>query len=101
MIPSKTILPLLLILAWLTSYGQTTAQKQPTARLNKIDLLQTDKEVFAFIKEKFPEITGKEKFDKYFDETPKIADSLKAKNWIKADINNDGETDLLVFRAYH
>lgn len=101
MATSKTILTLLLISVWLTSCGQITSQKQSTIKLNKIDSLLTDKDVFAFVKQKFPKFKGDGAFDNYPNETQQIADSLKIKNWVKADIDNNGETDLLVFRAYH
>lgn len=97
----KTILTLLLISVWLTSCGQIISQKQLTVKLNKIDSLQTDKEVFTFVKQKFPKFNVDGTFDNYPNETQQIADSLKIKNWVKADIDNNGETDLLIFRAYN
>jgi hypothetical protein len=66
---------------------------------NKIDSLNTDKDVFTFIRKHFQEYDGRESFDYYRNETQQIADSLKVRNWVKADIDNNGETDLLVFRA--
>ncbi|MBI4931483.1 MAG: hypothetical protein HY841_12010 [Bacteroidetes bacterium] len=63
---------------------------------NKIDSLTTDKDVFAFVQQFFPDFKG---FDEYYNETIKISDSLKVRNWTKTDIDNNGETDLLVFRG--
>ena len=80
----------------MTSCGQITSQEQSKVKLNKIDSLLTDKEVFAFVKQKSPKFKGNGTFDNYPNETQQIADSLKIKNWVKADIDNNGETDLLV-----
>lgn len=61
--------------------------------------MQSDKAVFAFVKQKFPKYNGQGTFDNYRNETQQTADSLNTKKWVKADINNDGVTDLLIFRA--
>src|SRR5580765_2920311 len=70
-----------------------------TGTPNKIDSLKTDKDVFAFVRQNFPTYEGRESFDDYRNETRQIADSFKVRNWTKADIDNNGETDLLIFRA--
>jgi hypothetical protein len=66
---------------------------------NKIDSLKTDKDVFAFVRQFFNDFKSNGSFDKYYNETIKVADSLKVRNWVKTDIDDNGETDLLVFRA--
>jgi Domain of unknown function (DUF6438) len=95
----KSILIILSTSLWLSSFAQLNGQGLITGSLKKIDSLQTDKEVFSFLKRQFPEYNGNETFDNYRNETQQIADSLEVKNWVKTDIDNNGETDLLIFRA--
>ncbi len=66
---------------------------------NEIDDVKTEKEVLKFVRRFFPDLKTKGPFDKYYDETIKIADSLKVRTWVKTDIDNNGETDLVVFLA--
>jgi len=69
-------------------------------KANQIDSLKTDEQVLEFLNKTFP--TKKENpyyFDHYYNETIKVADSLKVKKWIKIDIDQNGETDLLVFEG--
>jgi hypothetical protein len=61
-------------------------------------LLKTDKDVFAFLNKEFPQ-DSINKFDKYYNENIRIADSLKFRNWIKDDIDDNGETDLILFNT--
>lgn len=67
---------------------------------NRIDSLNTDKQVIAFLNHNFP--TQKNDlyyFDHYYNETIKVADSLKVKKWVKVDMDQNGETDLVVFNG--
>jgi hypothetical protein len=66
---------------------------------NSIDSIKTDKDVFIFVKQFFSKQNAKEKFDNYYTEAIEVPDSLKNKHWFKADIDNNGETDLLVCGA--
>jgi hypothetical protein len=66
---------------------------------NEIDSLKTDKEVFAFVRQFFKDFKSDGSFNEYYNETIKVADSLNVSNWVKADIDNNCETDLCVFRA--
>jgi hypothetical protein len=66
---------------------------------NSIDVIKTDEDVFTFIRQFYPHVKLKGTFGKYYNETIKFADSLKVKNWVKTDIDNNGETDLLMFNA--
>lgn len=75
-----------------TFFGQKT--------LNKIDSLNSESAVFALVKYQMPEYQGNGVFETYYGKRQKIADSLNIQNWIKTDIDNNGETDLLVFNAY-
>jgi hypothetical protein len=95
----KTIATILTVSLRLTSCGQTSINSHVKTNPNKIDSLQTDKDVFAFIKQQFPEYKKTISFDDYWNETKQVADSLKVKRWIKTDIDNNGETDLLIFGA--
>ncbi len=73
---------------------------------NKIDSLKTDKDVLAFAKITFPSKFVSD-FDLYWSDDTlytldrKILDSLELRtglivHWIKTDLNNDGQTDLLI-----
>jgi hypothetical protein len=65
---------------------------------NRIDSLKTDNQVLAFLKKTFPRKKHNPYyFDRYYNETIKVADSLKVKKWVKIDIDQNAETDLLVF----
>jgi hypothetical protein len=87
----------ILITFFLSSYLTIFSQTIP--KYNQIDSLNTEKEAFSFVKKHFPEFNGNETFEEYRNETQHIADSFKVRNWVKCDIDNNGETDLLIFRA--
>lgn len=89
----KNILTILLLSVYVAALGQTKTIS------SKIDSIRSDKDVFAFVRQCFQGYDGKESFDYYRNETRQVADSFKVRNWVKADIDNNGETDLLVFRA--
>src|SRR6266498_846908 len=79
----KNILTIFLLAAYVTVCGQTKTIP------NKIDSLKTDKDAFTFVRQHFQKYDGKESFDYYRNETRQIADSLKVRNWVKADIDNN------------
>ena len=83
---------ILLAIFWL-SVTTAFAQKK-----NSIDQLMTDSDVVAFWKKISVGKQQKIEFQPYFNETIRLADSLGAKNWIKTDFDQNGETDLLIFR---
>lgn len=89
----KNILLIFLLSVNSAALGQTKTISR------KIDSIKSDKDVFAFVRQYSLEYDGKDLFDNYRNETRKVADSLKVRNWVKADIDNNGEIDLLVFRA--
>jgi hypothetical protein len=66
---------------------------------NKIDLIKNDNDVFTFIQQFFATDRLDNSFEKYYNETIHVADSLRVKKWVKVDLDNNGETDLLIFRA--
>lgn len=89
----KYILTFFLLIVYVAALGQTKTKS------SKIDSIKSDKDVFAFVRQHFRGYDGKESFDNYRNETRQVADSLNVRNWVKADIDNNGELDLLVFRA--
>lgn len=90
----KTIAIIISISLSLTSCEQTSSNVHAAIRPNKIDTLLTDNDAFSFIKHEFKKDVS---FDDYWNETRQVAETLKVKRWIKTDIDNNGETDLLIF----
>lgn len=84
---NKSIIILSIIAFFLTSCKKTP-----------IELLNTDKDVFSFLKKEFPQ-DSINKFEEYYNENIRIADSLKFRYWTKGDIDNNGETDLILFNT--
>lgn len=75
------------------SYAQATPKRN-----NEIDLLQTDKDVMKFLKQHFPSFDNHISYRRYYDSVEQLtADSLHVKNWVKADLDNNGQTDLFIF----
>lgn len=83
---------ILSFLCWL-SIVESTSQNS-----NVIDRLTTDTDVVNFWEKVVVGHKRKINFLPYFNETIRVADSLGAKNWIKTDFDQNGETDLLIFR---
>ncbi len=63
---------------------------------NKIDSLKSDDDVLAFLPPFFSDFQRGFSFERTINDTPR-GDSLNAHNWFKTDIDNNGETDLVVF----
>jgi len=64
--------------------------------LNAIDSIKTDEDALNFINRIVPDNNHMKSFGKYYGQTQSIADSLGVRNWTKVDMDNNGETDLLV-----
>lgn len=64
--------------------------------MNGIDSLKTGEDVLRFVHT----IPGcsKSSVAAYYNETIQVADSLHTRSWVKTDIDQNGETDLLLFR---
>ena len=90
------IFNLFLALFYLNSCAQPIQKKS----FNRIDSLQTDKDVTNFLKQNFPSFNTDISYTRYpgNDSTERLtADSLNVKNWVKVDLDNNGETDLFIF----
>src|SRR5215204_5593443 len=88
-----------IILAFLFLNIYVNVCSQISTEFSQIDSLKTEKDAFALIRKYFPKYNSNETFENYRNETRQTADSFKVRNWVKCDIDNNGETDLLIFRA--
>jgi len=72
----------------------------PSKAENRIDSLKSDTEVLDFVGQFFPDFNPLEGFERYYRKARKRARIFKVKNWVVTDIDNNGESDLIVFRAF-
>ncbi|TGE20918.1 DUF6438 domain-containing protein [Hymenobacter metallicola] len=66
---------------------------------NAIDALQTDADVMTFWQQHIALHPKQLKLVPFYEGRRQVNDSLGANNWLKTDIDHNGETDLLIFRT--